>query len=289
MTVSRVLVVVAALLLAACATVSGPDARSSGTRSAVPDATADTFDVVTLNLWHDKADWPTRQTAIVEALAALRPDVVVLQEVLQHETLPNQAASLAAALGYRFVFVSTDPPDAVRRYGNAILTRHAIEAEHEIALQPADDYRTAAHARLRIGARTLDVYATHLHHQTDGARIRAAQVADLLAFVQRTATADAIVLLGDFNTPAEAPELAALSQRFVEAYGRQHPDATREPRAHTTLNPAFHAPSRIDHVWIDAGTLQVIDARRMLDAPIAEDTWASDHFGVVARLAWINR
>src|SRR5689334_2368988 len=64
--------------------------------------------VVTLNLWHDKADWPARQRIIVATLRALRPDVIVLQEVLQHATLPNQAMTLADALGYEYRFASLD-------------------------------------------------------------------------------------------------------------------------------------------------------------------------------------
>ena len=77
--------------------------------------TPHTLTVVTLNLWHDKADWPTRQAHIAMTLRTLRPDVIVLQEVLQHAQLPNQAQALAEALGYRQVFASVDAEDAVRR------------------------------------------------------------------------------------------------------------------------------------------------------------------------------
>ena len=42
-----------------------------------------TVDAVTLNLWHDKQDWPRRQDAIVADLRARGPDVILLQEVLQ--------------------------------------------------------------------------------------------------------------------------------------------------------------------------------------------------------------
>ena len=57
------------LLLAGCA--------------ATPHAPAPTVDIVTLNLWNDEADWPARLAVITDTLAALRPDVIVLQEVLQ--------------------------------------------------------------------------------------------------------------------------------------------------------------------------------------------------------------
>ena len=48
-----------------------------------------TVDAVTLNLWHDKQDWPRRQDAIVADLRSLAPDVILLQEVLQDAALPN--------------------------------------------------------------------------------------------------------------------------------------------------------------------------------------------------------
>ena len=100
----------AATLLAGCATTRTRQGPS--------------FGIVTFNLYHDKADWPQRRALVVDELRELKPDVIVLQEVLQHETLKNQAEDLAQALGYSAYFVSIDAADKPRRYGNAILTRH---------------------------------------------------------------------------------------------------------------------------------------------------------------------
>lgn len=247
------------------------------------EAQPDTLTVVTLNLWHDKADWPRREAIIVQALRTLRPDVIALQEVLQDAQLPNQAQSLARALGYRHVFVSADAPDAVRRYGNAILTRHAIVADDAVLLAPQDDYRSAAHVRVAIGAHRIDVYATHLHHTADGGAIRARQIGDLVAFVRRTRAGDAMLVLGDFNTAADSAELDALRALGVrDAYATLHPHAAADDPAHSTLNPAWHPPQRIDHVFVDR--LEAVQAGRLFDAPAADGTWASDHFGVYATL-----
>ena len=69
--------------------------------TAAPPAPAPTVDVVTLNLWNDQADWPARLGVIADTLGALRPDVIVLQEVLQDSAkgLANQAETLGARLG----------------------------------------------------------------------------------------------------------------------------------------------------------------------------------------------
>lgn len=82
---------------------------------------ADTLTVVSLNLWHDQADWPRRLAVILDTLRRERPDVLCLQEVLQHEALPNQAETIGDSLGYRRTFSSVDGPESPRRYGNAIL------------------------------------------------------------------------------------------------------------------------------------------------------------------------
>ena len=247
--------------------------------------TPHTLTVVTLNLWHDKADWPTRQAHIAMTLRTLRPDVIVLQEVLQHAQLPNQAQALAEALGYRQVFASVDAEDAVRRYGNAILTPHPILAEASQPLRPADDYRIALHARIALADGTpLDVYATHLHHIPEGAGIRREQVEDLLHFIDAGSNDAASIVAGDFNTPANAPELSALMARYRDAYDTIHPGAAQDASQHSTLNLAQHAPLRIDHVLFDPDTLTVVDARRLFDTPMPDGAWASDHFGVVASL-----
>ena len=42
-------------------------------------AARDTLTVVTLNLWNDQHDWPSRLARIVPALRAIHPDVLCLQ------------------------------------------------------------------------------------------------------------------------------------------------------------------------------------------------------------------
>ena len=247
-------------------------------------ADATEFSVVTLNLWHDKGDWPKRQALITATLRRLQPDVIALQEVLQDTGLPNQAATLATALGYRHVFVSVDRADSPRRYGNAVLTRHALVAEGWKALRPLDDFRTVAHVRIALGARELDVYATHLHFTNDGGAIRREQIGDLLDYVRNTSHAPASIIVGDFNAPADAPEFASLRAGYRDAYDLRHPQAAQDAPAHSTLNPAYLPPLRVDHVMFDPHALSVVSARRILDAPDAGGIWASDHFGVLAML-----
>ena len=264
-----------ALLLVACLLLAS--ACSAPTRNHAPEAP---LRVVTLNIYHDKADWPKRLPLIVAGLRELQPDVLVLQEVLQTEQLPNQARTLADALGYQVHFVSTDPEDRARRYGNAILTPHRVLDTGGKPLEPLDDTRTVARARIDTPAGIVDVYATHLHWTVEGGAMREQQLRDLLAYVATTRGDAPVVIAGDFNAPTTAPELAVLQAGFVDAYGQAHPEAG-EDDASTTLNPAFFdRRSRIDHVFLERDRFELIDARRVLDTQGPDGTWPSDHFGV---------
>ncbi|QWP74854.1 endonuclease/exonuclease/phosphatase family protein [Lysobacter sp. K5869] len=241
--------------------------------------------VLTLNLWHDKGDWPKRRALIVEEVRRLKPDLIALQEVLQRPGLRNQAEDLGEALGYRVSFVSVDPPDAPRRYGNAILLARADAQTQEHKLDPLNDYRTAAHALAFGDARHsgVDFYATHLHNERGGGAIRRRQIDSLLGFVDATARTGYTILAGDFNTDADAPELAPLRARYADAFAAAHPDLAGDARRASTLNPAYLPAQRIDHVFYDPNAFAVTEARIVLNES-RDGVWASDHFGVFVRL-----
>lgn len=271
---------VLALLLVACA--QAPSRTE--TRDDAPAGTP-ALDVVTLNLWHDKQDWPRRQAFIVRELTQRQPDVILLQEVLQDPGLTNQAQSLAEHLGYQYRFFSVDPEGQAHRYGNAILTRHPIGASDVVKLQPLDDYRVAGWVRIEFDGQPLNVYVTHLHYKPEGGAIRARQIADVLAFIDRTGERAPSIIGGDFNTGDGTPELAGLSPRFTSAYRAARAGQDVDGPAHTTLNPHMgHPTQRIDHVFFQTDAFRVDEARILFDHADADGTWASDHFGLFVRL-----
>jgi endonuclease/exonuclease/phosphatase family metal-dependent hydrolase len=234
--------------------------------------------VATLNIWHDMGDWGARRPLLIQALRDTDSDVIALQEVLQDEAkgLPNQAETLAAALGgYSVHFVSTDPEGAPRRYGNAILARFPVLAQDSRKLQPLDDYRTALRVRVQVDDRPVDIVNTHLAWQPDAGPVRARQVADLLSWLPQDGVP--LVVTGDFNAPLDDPGLASLaSARFQTALPR---DA-----APTTLNPAKgHAPRVIDHIFAERRWFTITDAGVIADRP-TNGEFPSDHFGVAATL-----
>ena len=249
-------------------------------------AAPDTLTVVTLNLWHDQHDWPRRLAVILAELRRLQPDALCLQEVLQHPTLRNQAETLADSLGFRMQFASVDGADRPKRYGNAVLTPHPVLAGGERNLEPASDYRAVAHMRFAWRGREVDAYSTHLHHTPQGGAIRATQVRHLLAYVDSTRGRGPLVLAGDFNAELGTPELDLVTVRHVDAFHALHPGASRAEAA--TFNPRFGVdPGAIDHIFVERKSpagLTPVACEVILRTTGPDSVWASDHFGVMARL-----
>ncbi|SDQ27248.1 endonuclease/exonuclease/phosphatase family protein [Pseudoxanthomonas sp. CF125] len=255
----------------------------AGAADSSPAPSEKTLKVVTLNLYHDKDDWPKRRVQIAEELKRLQPDAIALQEVLQDEGLTNQAEWLATQLGYQWHFVSTDPAGQPRRYGNALLTRHPILKRSQKLLQPLDDSRSAGFLRIDLDGRPLNLYVTHLHWTDQGGAIRARQIADLMQYIAATSENIPSLVAGDFNSTADSPELAALREGFVDTYGNRHPRA--DAVSSSTLNPKyFVAPKRIDHVFFQRGAFAPLGAAILFSQPDAQGVWASDHFGMLVEL-----
>ena len=255
--------------------------------AAASRSTSDTLTVVTLNLWHDQHDWPKRLAVILAELRRLRPDVVCLQEVLQHATLRNQAETLGDSLGFHVQFASVDGPERTKRYGNAILTPHRVLVGEQRNLAPTDDYRAVAHVRFAWRGREVDAYATHLHHTKEGGAIRATQIRHLTAYVDSTRGKGPVVIGGDFNCELGTPEMDLMTARWRDVFRAVHPNATREEAA--TYNPLFEPNvGVIDHVFVEASPKRKVTPVAcdvIFRTPAADSVWASDHYGVVAKVA----
>lgn len=273
----------------AAAAVLSALAACAATPAAPEPAPAREVRVLTLNLWHDKGDWPKRRALIVAEIQRLKPDLIALQEVLQRPGLRNQAEDLGQALGYQVRFVSVDPADAPRRYGNAILLAAPGPRAQERKLEPLNDYRIAAHVRALADARQpgVDFYATHLHNERGGSAIRARQVGSLLGFIDDSALGGRTIVAGDFNTQADSPELAAQRARYADAFAAAHPELAGDPARASTLNPAYLPAQRIDHVFYDPAGFEVVEARIVLNES-RDGVWASDHFGLFVRLRMLD-
>src|SRR5262245_56267665 len=171
---------------------------------------------MTLNIWNILTDWPDRRTEIVAWIDRLQPDIVALQEVIESNDGQNQAGWLAqhCATEYQSAYAGEKLWGDVGLFGNAVLSRWPIEAEHSMPLTGetvADDVR-----RCILHARTngLDVFATHLNWKYDDGITRETQVQEVVSFVDEhcdPASRVPPILAGDFNAEPDSTEIRFLS------------------------------------------------------------------------------
>ena len=269
---------------------------------------AETLRVVTFNLLHggpwsglvgNGADLNERFEIAVAQLAALRPDVVALQEASVGGGRGNVAERLGRALGVEWIHAPTTSQvfgigwldrtitSAIRfNEGPAVLSRFPIVSSEIVAL-PRCANRLFPRVLLRVEVRTphgpLDFYSTHTSR--DDCQLR--RVAELVG--ARRGPLPAIVA-GDFNTRENADAYAELlGAGFVDAFRAVNPGAAGS----TSLQRVYAAEStvsrRIDFVFVVSGVngaARVRESRVVLDIPRrrADGTtlWPSDHYGVLA-------
>ena len=238
--------------------------------------------IVTLNLWGRSGPWRARHRLAAHQLAALRPDVVCLQEVDDTDALRRLAreTSLDVAVA--------DPDGSAlailtrRRRG---LERSAVEAAELLVLQAHSPFESAPRSLCAVHLAGVTIANTHLSWRADDGDTRRRQAEQ----VSRHLPAPAIVC-GDFNCELEAPEMAPLTARFVDVLAGT-PAAARPTwdnrNPHTAPYRADYADMRIDLILADPGVLARHERREtavVLDAPDRDGLYASDHFGVLVDL-----
>jgi endonuclease/exonuclease/phosphatase family metal-dependent hydrolase len=215
---------------------------------------------------------------LAKVLAAAEADVICLQEVdryfgarsedVDQPTLLSRALDMQLAWG----------PAIDDRYGNALLSRLPILVSDVHRLPGGGEPRVALRTLVELDGGALWVTTTHLSGG-DAAR-RADQIAAVAAL--HSEPMETGVIVGDFNTSPDAPELDPLRQRFTDAWQLA---AAREDRAgwrfwhagHGETFPSRGPHLRIDQVWVSAGVGVV--AAAVLDA-----AGASDHLPLLVDL-----
>ena len=224
---------------------------------------------------------------LAKVLAAADADVICLQEVDRYfgerSEDVDQALLLSRALDMQLAWgpaIDEPRPDGVpRQYGNALLSRLPILISDVHRLPGTREPRSALRTMVELDGGLLWVTATHL--TTRSAQERAEQVAALAAL--HTGAMETGVVVGDFNTGPDAPELAPLRERFTDAW-ELAPDRADQAgwrfwhRGHGDTFPAKGARKRIDQVWVSPGV-------QVTSASVLDGDGASDHLPFVVDLA----
>ncbi|HYO76099.1 MAG TPA: endonuclease/exonuclease/phosphatase family protein [Thermoanaerobaculia bacterium] len=147
---------------------------------------------------------------LAEVIAAVRPDVVGLQEVHNHTRVGpiHQGEALAHLTGMNLHFGRSTIMDG-GEYGNAVLTRGAIKSAYVYPLPGSGEPRSVLQTDIALGDFDFTFFVTHLAawgRLLKMARMR--QIAELGDITARGALPH--VLVGDFNVPPAADEIQTL-------------------------------------------------------------------------------
>lgn len=258
--------------------------------------------VLSWNLWWRLGPWQKRQPAIIETLRHIDADVMGIQEIWDDGT-DNQAAIIAADLGYQYVYESRLDLEGVR-FGNAIVSRWPITA-HEMRPLPApedrEELRTVLRADIDGPHGPIQLFTTHLNWRFDESHIRQDQVRAIATFVAESPSRSyPAILCGDFNADPDSDEIRMLTGKSASPVDRMvFHDAwlvagdgsagmtwtNANPYARLDLEP----DRRIDYMmvgWPKAGGAgHVVDCQLVGSGPIG-GVHPSDHLGVVAELRY---
>ena len=244
----------------------------------------DRLHVATLNIRNLADRWDERLPLLLADMAALQPDLLGLQEVvyvLQQDRLIGAAGEgrYAAVRGW------AGRPE----YGNSLLVREPLSATDVDRVDLA--HNRAAH-RVRValpGGATALVVVTHLHHLGPDDAIRDEQTAALLEWLDEAPTADATILMGDFNADPAEPSPARLRaagfrSALAELNGAE-PSLTWPSGLTAPAMDTDGEPECLDYIWL-RGSVRVTSARLVFDRPDLEDAtiYPSDHLGIAAQL-----
>lgn len=241
----------------------------------------------------------------MRVLSELDADVIGLQEVWCTDD-ENQAALLAAELGYEFAFVPSPAPEKWQRriddntvgIGNAVLSRWPILSTASVCLPAGDaedEGRIALHVTIdsphgRVPFMTTQLNSAWGHNEIRRNQLRSA--CDLVCSqpVERFPP----VLCGDFNAMDDYDEIRALAGKsaplvadlvLLDAWkfvGHDRPGYTWD-RTNPHVERSHEPSARIDYVFI--GIAQAGGAGKAVDAGLfgctpLDGIWPSDHFGV---------
>ncbi|MEY2397317.1 MAG: hypothetical protein QOJ00_491 [Actinomycetota bacterium] len=263
--------------------------------------------VMTLNHWFTAGDWRARRTEICAWIKHLEPDVVCLQEVLESPDGDNTAQWIAdnAEGEWHVAYAGRDVFDGAARFGNAILSRWAIEGTDECDLTSNPPGRMDEVQRCALHARTnnYDVFSTHLVWRYEEGFLREKEVVELDEFVKRVSSDQSLippVICGDFNAEPDSTEIRFLTgNATIDGKSTYYQDAWRVApgrgdgytwdNRNTNAAVEREPDRRIDYIFSGWGTERPKGAGRIAFAAVVCDrsltgAFASDHFGLFAEI-----
>jgi endonuclease/exonuclease/phosphatase family metal-dependent hydrolase len=225
--------------------------------------------VMTYNIeGHDELYDSDHATKIAATVRQFHPDIVGLQEVHDHTwqvRFRNQFEEIRRLTGMNGYY-GRSYHSLGGDFGNAILTRGEILSAQVHPLPSIGEPRSVLESVIRIDGATINVYVAHL---TAWARFNSASRGEQLTCLAKHVRTSRYpyLLLGDFNAPPTAPEVAKFERE----------DAAQLCGPEIKLTHPLLG-QRIDYIFADWGW--------RVERTRAFATGSSDHYPVVAELFW---
>ncbi len=240
------------------------------------------MNIVTLNTWGSCGPWQKRWDYLVETLAALKPDLLFLQEVWG-DALPDKIKKTFP----RFHFLSAYEPGLVL-CSKAPMRLYKIH-RYEVS-SPLESYdRGALLAETTFGSQNVILANTHLSWKAEDGATRMKQAEELLGLVGEAGLP--AILAGDFNDVPASPVVQQIKkagfrdlfERVGEGNGFTWDNANPFIQSHETQFPN----RRIDFLFMDERLAEIyppLSSRVVFNQPNREGIYPSDHYGVTAGL-----
>jgi endonuclease/exonuclease/phosphatase family metal-dependent hydrolase len=244
------------------------------------------FRAVTLNLEQDHKRWDQRRHLIEQGIAALKPDLMALNEIcVPRQTARSLRTAAARSTGTAYHLVQQTKVNGLSKVeGEALLTRFSITETANFDYQARD--MVALVARVLIDGQPLDVYVTHLYMSRGDDSLRLFQVQQLLAWIDSRDDVAACIVCGDFNASLQVPSAALMASRFRPTQTAPTAFTPLADRDGAVTHPYWPRLDRcIDYIWVSA-SIRVVASGVCFDQPSPDDAslWPSDHAGVWADL-----
>ncbi len=243
-----------------------------------PAMRSDELRVVTWNVWFNKWQRELRQRALWRVLAALKPDVVCLQEVVPAHLDGPEIRDLRD----RGWWISEQ---TTRDYGVILVTRRPVRASERIPL-PSVMGRELLVVQLDTRP-AITVATVHLESTPRMTGSRCRQLRDIHA---RLADEPEVLLVGDMNFPAgDRPEAACLPD-WTDVWQALRPEdpgftVDTDENMMRKLMKTGDRRERIDRALFRGDRWLIKRIDRLGTSPLPDDPddpylFVSDHFGL---------
>jgi len=210
---------------------------------------------------------------VVAFIVAKRPDVISFNEINKYSSTNSHCQQIAdrlrAQTGETWTYHWIQKSGAATGEGEAVMTRLDVDANDDFLLSVA---RSVAMLRLNVNGRIVNVFSTHLDHQSSSTRMT--QIRQLVSWA--ATHAEQRIIAGDFNAWPGTGEYNEML--------RTHNDGWAVARSAGVAysfagNPDGNTRNtRIDYVWGSRGAtaLQVLRAE-VFDTRDSSGRKPSDH------------